>query len=393
MQRFAAHIAHVLNDGDEVVPIQGFALFTRLTATLERRDPGSEDGPYDGLTGLKLLGPGTTAPEAAIQYVDQVLRRRLQLARAEPLHKGHGLFLALCRRGLDTAWSDAALIRTLAPSATKSGHPPPDLVGVADRLARLPTDISDGNPAKTTNATSGPLYLLVGRVCTPVAEEMSLWDAMTCAPTSLKPLVPGPEFNAFCSVMIKALEAANAGYGTLVSLGLSPRDWQDLSVNTAKKLSAFLTAARAKGPDPSVFGPGDDRLAYWERAWITRPVPGFSSAVELWESPLGYALRYSRPPVVIGLEDELLISPEPEVSMKEPETFQRMVERAQREGVMTEFDGWFLKKLAAGETIQSLASARETRRNLGNINVSKNLIEAYVDDLRNRIDAFVAKFR
>jgi hypothetical protein len=382
----------VLNDGDEVVPIQAFALFTRLTATLERREQGSEDGPYDGLTGLKVLGPGTTPQEAAIQYVDQVLRRRLQLARAEPLHKGHTLFLALCQRGCDPAWSAADLVRTLALPVSAPGNPPPDLAGVADRLARLPTDISDGNPARTTSLTSGPLYLVVGGTWTLVAEEMSLWDAVTCAPASLKTLEPGAKFNEFCSNMIKALEAANAGYGTLVSLGLSPRDWQDLSVNTAKKVSAFLSAARSRASGPSMFGPGDDRLAFWERAWVLRPVPGFNSAVELWESPLGYALRHSQMPVVIGLEDELLVSPEPnEPMMSGPAAFERMLDRAQREAAITEFDAWFLRKLAAGETIQALATSRETRRALGNTSVSKRMIEIYVEDLRNRIEAFGAK--
>src|SRR5262249_12737615 len=149
------------------------------------------DGPYDGLTGLRLLGPGTTPSEAAINYVDQVLRRRLQLARAEPLHKGHGLFLALCRRGFDLAWGGADVVRSPSAPAPASGTPPADLAGVADRLARLPTDISEGNPAKTTNVTAGSLYLSVGGTQTPVAEEMSLWDAITCAPTSLKPLPQG----------------------------------------------------------------------------------------------------------------------------------------------------------------------------------------------------------
>jgi len=142
VQRFAAHLAHVLNDGEEAVTVQAFALFTRLTATLERRDKGSDSGPYDGLTGLKVLGPGTTPQEAALLYFDHVLKRPLHLARDEPVHKGHVVFLALCRRGLDPAWPDADLIRMQSHSPAAMATPPGEFAGVADRLARLPPGIS-----------------------------------------------------------------------------------------------------------------------------------------------------------------------------------------------------------------------------------------------------------
>src|SRR5262249_55057623 len=155
-----------------------------------------------------------------------------------------------CRRGFDSAWPQAELARQRgAKETTDQSQPPGDFTAVAERLGRVAPAISHGNPAKTTPATPGPPYPPPRRAHTRVADEMSLWDGRPCAPPALHRLARGEPFNGFCSAVIKALEAANARYGTLVALGLSPRDWQDLSVNTAKKLSTFLGAARGKGAD------------------------------------------------------------------------------------------------------------------------------------------------
>jgi hypothetical protein len=402
VQRFAAHLAHLLNDpglkGDAVT-VQAFALFTRVTQTLERREARGDSGPYDGLTGLKLLGPGTSPQEAALFYLDNVVRRALNLARDEPLHRGHLVFRALCRRGLDTAWAQAELARLkVIPDGGKS-RVPADFAGVVERLARLSPDISESNPAKNTRAASGPLFLQVGGAAAEVAEEMSLWDAMTCGPATLRVLARGDKFNEFCSDMIKALEAANARYGTLIALGLSPRDWQDLSVNTAKKLSAFLGAARGKHAEVATSGAPSDRaataspednLADWERAWKERPVPGFDSAKALWDSQLGHALRHCEIPTLVELGgDEMVEDPDDgEAKILEGLTFDRMIERGQSAGVLTAFDAWFLRKLRQGETLEALMAAPETRQALGKSSVSKKMIETYTHDLQERVRAY-----
>ena len=400
VQRFAAHLAHLLNDGADTVAVQAFALFTRLTATLERREQGAEAGPYDGLTELKLLGPGTTPQEAALVYVDQVIRRPLQLARDEPLHRGHVLFLMLCRRGLDAAWAAADLKRMQTAAPGEANRAPADFAGVAERLARLSPDIGEGNPAKSTRAAAGPLYLCVAGAAAEVAEEMSLWDAMTSGPPALRVLARGADFNGFCSAMIKAVEAANARYGTLIALGLSPRDWQDLSVNTAKKVSVFLGEARP-APDVAATVPAagiaveprgapDDRLDRWQQAWEIRQVPGFASAREFWDSPLGHALRNAQTPVLVELESEAIEDPAgSEATMLDSLSFERMIERGLQAGALSAFDGWFLRKLSQGETITALGGARETQNALGKAIVSKKMIESYASALQERIHAFV----
>src|SRR5262249_50643493 len=154
-----------------------------------------EDGPYDRLIGAKLFGGG--AEEAAVEYLKLVLDRPLRLARNEPLHQGHKLFRALCRRGLHEAWSIAELVRQLLEAAMfPGGNPPGGFVGaaaggpqsnpdvlpggktpevgpiaradspedfayVSERLRVLRQDISSGNPSEGTRKKLGPLYLTV----------------------------------------------------------------------------------------------------------------------------------------------------------------------------------------------------------------------------------------
>jgi hypothetical protein len=397
VQRFAAHLAHLLNDGEKVVTVEAFKLFLRLTGTLERREHGADSGPYDSLTGLKLLGPGTTPQEASHCYVDRVLKRPLHLARDEPAHKGHALFLTLCRRGIDSAWPEADLARMRSVSENQATTPPAEFAGIKERLARVSPEISDGNPAKSTRAASGPLYLRVGGAATEVAEELSMWDAMTCAPSRLNALARGPAFNAFCSIMIKALEAANARYGTLIALGLSPRDWEELSVNTAKKLSSFLSAARAlgaphkdeDGPDHAERGRGKDTLANWERAWEKRQVPGFDSARDLWNSQLGHALRHGQVPIMVDIDNEPVKDADQyDEKVLDPMAFETMVARAQDAGVLSPYDAWLVRQLSQGETITTLVAAPETRREFKKDNVSKKMLEDYMARLGERTRAF-----
>ena len=73
-------------------------------------------------------------------------------------------------------------------------------------------------------------------------------NSLSSGPFKLGKLSPGEPFNAFCSLVIKAVENANERYGAILRLGLSPLDWgDDLTVNTAKHVSAFLSAARESG--------------------------------------------------------------------------------------------------------------------------------------------------
>src|SRR5262249_48665083 len=149
--------------------------------------------------------------EAAEMYFERVLNRRLHLARSNHTHQGHLVFEALCRRGDAPGWAEARLARlSQAPAAAEPRALPKLVAGVADRLALLLPrrgDLSPGNPAQSTREEHGPLYLIVPSGGFEIAEEMSIWDAIVCAPAVLRPLPdPGAAFDAFCSRIIQAVE-------------------------------------------------------------------------------------------------------------------------------------------------------------------------------------------
>ena len=112
-------------------------------------------------------------------------------------------------------------------ASTDVGDLPYEFEKVRDRILdicrRHGGRISDRNPAASTRAKHGALYLRVVRSAAEVPEELSIWEAVSGGPYKLR-VLDKPEFDQFCSLMIKAVETANAHYGCLVRLWLSPQD-------------------------------------------------------------------------------------------------------------------------------------------------------------------------
>jgi hypothetical protein len=374
IQRFAAHLAHSLN-GPDVHEIKPFMLYRSLVQVLAARSKGYEQG----LVGQYLYGPQTTPEQAADTFFKQVLERPLWLARDGHTHKAHDLFLAVCQRGAASGWQTAKLERVLKVVAQTGGEPEPEgFQGVADRLQRLPQSVSDGNPAKSTRAKVGPLYLKVGATLE-IAEEMSVWASICSAPSRVKPLQPGVEFNQFCSHVIKAVETANASYGTLVSLGLSPTDWRDLSINTAKKVSAFLSDARKASEV--------HKIECWRAVWTSRQVPGFDTADELWASELGHALRNRSLTLHAGDDVETVADGRSfETVILENDSFKPMLEACQKAGGISQPEVDLMLALSIGSTVDEVAMGLVGRK-LGD-KLSKKNRQSYLADLQQRLRNF-----
>jgi hypothetical protein len=382
--RFAAFLAHVLNEQNATgcVELQAFAVYKKIMAALEAREAASEHARYEALIGRKLLGPGVSLEQAAETYFEQVLKRPLYLARDGHWHKGHELFLALCRRGLHSPWRTAELQRSgERAQAVVTADLPLDIRGVFERLSKLEGSLSSGNPANSTRDLHGPLCLLVGGQTAEVAEEMSVWQAICCAPLQLEPL-SGAAFHAFCSAMIKAVETANAHYGVLLSLGLSPLDWHDLSLNTAKKTSAFLSRVQEHAQRTSR---ASEDWEVWDEVWETHSVPGFPSARQLWQSELGQALRSSQLPAwASGDVAEHVGVPSGEEKVLDAVSFERMVVLAEEAGVIRSCDGRMLVNLfLERRTADQIASGAEAEELLGaGVTPSKR---AVIDHLRKLV--------
>lgn len=392
VERFAAHLAHLLGGDSEVAVIKPFAIYRRILSALSGGTSEREEGApnrtayRDHVAGFALVAAGRSPEEVAQRYFEAVLERPLSLARNNDVHIAHLFFLALCRRGLHPLWMTANLGRS-ADAIVAGGEKaqPSDFAEVAGRLARLPSSISAGNPAVMTREKKGPLALRAGAGQAGVAEEMSVWGAIQCCPTQLSTLAKGEQFNQFCSTVIKAIETANAPYGALLALGLSPFDWGDMiTTNTAKKLGAFLAVARAQcGGDPPLW----QNLAVWRQVWTQRQVPGFSSAEDLWESSLGRALRLPQVARRIDLDSieeiesiDHLVDAEP--VMLDEAGFLERVALARAQGEIDDFEAWLLGEIFKGEVYADLAGAKPVRERCpGGVKE----LAAFVDELTTRL--------
>jgi hypothetical protein len=379
VQKFAAHLAHLLNTGDGSANLDPGELYRKLLRTLSGGSEGRAEGnPYvDTLIALHLLGPDMTADQAAAVYFERVLNRPLFLARRGHYHRGHELLLALCRRDLDGRWEGVELVRSSTPVPDDNSF---EEVGARLREVRdrHKGRISSGNPAASTRAEFGPLYLKLSTSGVEVPEELSLWEAVCCAPRVLR-VLSSRDFDGFCSLMIKALETANAPYGALVTLRLSPLDWaEELSLNTAKKVSAFLSDVRDLAQKREVAADAEE---VWQEVWPRRQIPGFPSARAFRSSPLGHALRMSAAlssPAPLDREEE----DEGEKEAKlDTGAIPSMVQRYVREGALDSYDAWLLRQLTKDKTLHQLARSPRTLFKFGRAEIP----ESYVQELFERV--------
>ena len=282
--RFAAFLAHCLNSEDSaLVQVSLGEIYARLTAALAARyaEP-------------LLHHPGyawrMSPEEASARYFDISLGRALLLSPRVQLSIAHRLLQSLCQRGAEAVWREAAVVREKDSTAQAAQVVP---LGVQRsfeqcrrQLAKLPQTISAGSPSPTIRARYGPIGLRLYSLQAPVPEEISMWDAVTCAPAVLYPLPAGDPFNRFCSIVIDCVRTAHRPFQELLGLGrgLCPFDWLDtLSIQQTRALRKFLRVLEESK--------AADTPEHWERAWQEAPVAGFASAAELWQSDIGLALR------------------------------------------------------------------------------------------------------
>jgi hypothetical protein len=354
--RFAAHLARLLDGEAAPVIVSPIRVRALLTFTLSKLNYSER------LVGFPTMVLETSRGDAAERWLEGVLDRRQQLARALDRHKAHELFEPLCRRGHAAGWAAARLARGDAPSGgTADKATPADWPAVAERLARLDPSITQGNPAEGTRARLGPLGLEAGGGRSEVIEELSVWQAMTCGPLRLGATATKEEQRQFYSRVTKALEAAAAHWSALIALGLWPPDWQDaVSVNTAKKLAAFLAEVRRQSAG------FHDRLETWERAWAERQVPGHASARALFESPVGQAIRRGRR-ALVELEPETFADPEAvdEARVLDDIELEQRLALAVAKGVIDALEAALVERLSLGETLADLAARADVQARLG----------------------------
>lgn len=279
IDRFAAFLAHAMNQAGPsgLVALDAGQIYVQALEVLATRHA-------DILLQHPRYAGRMDVEEAAARYFELTLERPLFQAAQAECTSAHRLFLALCQRA-GGAWCEAGLERRAESASATALRPPEDWKGVVSRLSRCDPTVSQSNAATSHRQRKGPMVLVCGPAQVAVPEQMSLWEAICCAPRALAPMAPGDEFNTFCRLLINALRTANRPFQELLSLGrgLCPFDWLDLSVNQVRSVGRFLKSLEQAG--------GNDGEAAWRAAWQQAPVAGHRSVEAFRESELGVALR------------------------------------------------------------------------------------------------------
>jgi hypothetical protein len=125
---------------------------------------------------------------------------------------------------------------------------------------------------------------------------------------------------------------------------------------------------------------GADAVEIWQKAWLSRQVPGFATATVLWSSGLGLALRnsgvLSKVPTVEREEDE----GEEEAALDGKE-FSDFLQRYSREGVLDSYDVWLLRQLNEKKKLAQLAKSHRTLFKFG----QRQIPETYIEELLDRV--------
>jgi len=374
VERLGGRLAHLLNQGDEVGALSPETIDRALLGELSRPDY------VEGLVGARLAGLADCPEQAGERYFAEVLDAPRHLKGNSHLHKAHELFLALCRRGRDPAWRWAVLERqNPAPHAPADG--PEDFAAVRERLAALDHTVTPGNPSARTRERLGPLYLIASGAACEVPEQMSVRGALASGPPRIVKLTDRQDFNRFCSLLIKALETANERHGRLLSLGLSPFDWPDISTNKAKAALTFLNRVRALTTERDL---NDHNIGLWREAWAAFRVPGFADADAFWASEFGNALR--QPPVPdllpFGPYQETITREDEEPELLAPEEYAQGIEAAQNRG-LSDLDARVLRDVNAGRKLKDLMDDPDVKRHFGRRPTDEEFSD-YVEDLMER---------
>ncbi len=287
---------------------------------------------------------------------------------------------ALCRRGAGRGWDKASLARSLNESAAIPLMLPAGFDAVAARLASFSREISQSNPAASTRAKHGPLFIEASSARIELPEELSLWGAIRGAPRQLVSLA-GDEWVDFRNLVIRAFEAANAPYAALLSIGLWPPDWDDvLSTHQVKQLSIFLSAAKTEARDHTI--------SAWRQAWEGgKKVPLFKNADELWESSLGFALRDSRWQPITHIDGiEIPGDEDAEDRSLEELDFEKTLQMCRAAGAIDDLEVWLYLEIREGRNAAELAQEPQMRARLREKRLT---MPQYLEALQLRIHDYV----
>lgn len=352
LDRFAAHIAHLLNQQmEDGVWLDPASIMVDLLDLLSSRYAGPLlfHGRYEWRM---------DSSEAAARYFEATLERKLFLSGKVSYSSAHWLFLSLVQRLPSPGWRTAFLVRQHSkPQSDNICLIPKHSASLLnERIALLSKNISIGNAAKVLKDRDGPLWLVAGHVSIELPDEMSIWDSIVTVPPKITPLVHQEAFNKFCGVVIDVMRTANRPFQEILGLGhnLCPFDWiGTISTNQVRSLRRYLSILV-----------DHQTLADWsqvqaEDRWKEQPVAGYPSFDAFWQSEIIKFMRGPKQQNYSGEVDDSFVLTTAEKSeeqgnvMSLSEWVEQLSERV-REGKVTTIESELLIRLYEGETFSDL---------------------------------------
>ncbi len=212
-------------------------------------------------------GKSVKVHEQSVIYLQQVLMRRLKLARRLKHEPGnmHLLLAQLARFGpVAGGWSEVGLGRNAGRKASE--HAEDFREPLANALAAQRRALGDGfgDEARRRREEYGPLWLTRREDAAEMPEEMSWFDVVDAAPVPLEDgFVADPETQR---LVVRVLDSLNERYTLLRSCGLDPERWHERDTPAIAKLRD-MKRLRSQAEDYLRQSIEDDTVSAYRRAF------------------------------------------------------------------------------------------------------------------------------
>ncbi len=386
VQKFAAFVAHLFNGSDEdgeIVVLNYGDIYQKLTRLLEVNVSYRDDV----AGGRYCRGEAWTEANALTNfYFDRILDRPLGINKGKASSVTFDLLLSMIQRCASEAVAGARLERQRDTSGTAVTSLDPDVRELMSNVGGL---LAGTHNPELKASHDEPPTMVLGAHAVALPRTLSLWQAATAAPRRVRQLPQGPEFLAFCSKMINAVETANRPCLELLNVGLCPGDWLDeVPLNQLRAIGRLVRHVLNQSEQEVALAQASDDM--WQAAWNAEPVPRFDSVGDFLASPMAQALtgRTTANVFVSDLpEDDVLEQDgepsDPEAQMlSSADEFTRLLSVAREANVIEEREEQVMLALYRGEDLATLSDHPEYSSMIGK---QQRKVERFITDLQERL--------
>lgn len=393
VQKFAAFIAHLFNGSDEdadIIVLNYGDIYQKLTRLLEVKAAYRDD-----VAGGRYCRAEAWSEANALTnfYFDRILDRPLGINKGKTSSVTFDLLLSMMQRSASETVACAQL-ESNGGDGAGSGVTSldPDVRELMSNLAGLLAQPCDHDLA---SAYADPPALSLGAHAITLPRTLSLWQAATAAPRRVRQLPQGPEFLAFCSKMINAVETANRPCLELLNVGLCPGDWLDeVPLNQLRAIGRLVRHVLNQSDEEVSLAQATE--AMWQAAWTAEPVPRFDTVEDFLASPMAQALtgKTTANVFVSELPDDDILEQDgapadPEAQMLSgADEFIRLLSVARKANVIEEREEQVMLALYRGEDLATLSEHPEYSVMIGK---QQRKVERFIEELQERLLEFAQR--